>query len=63
MTATMISANSAASMVDFLFSGVLHRYPTLKLIASRHQFESKQILRFRGKNLKVPASLRLRVRL
>ena len=37
VTATMISANSAASMVDFLFSGVLHRYPTLKLMYAESQ--------------------------
>ncbi|MEM9202013.1 MAG: amidohydrolase family protein [Actinomycetota bacterium] len=37
VTAAMISANSAASMIDFLFSGVLHRFPTLKLMYAESQ--------------------------
>ncbi len=37
VTAAMISANSAASMIDFLFSGVLHRYPRLKLMYAESQ--------------------------
>ena len=37
VTAAMISANSAASMIDFLFSGVLHRYPDLKLMYAESQ--------------------------
>ena len=35
--ATIISGNSAASLADFLFSGVLHRYPTLKLMYAEAQ--------------------------
>ena len=37
VTAAMISANSAASMIDFLFSGVLHRFPNLKLMYAESQ--------------------------
>ena len=37
VTAAMISANSAASMIDFLFSGVLVRYPNLKLMYAESQ--------------------------
>ena len=37
VTAAMISANSAASMMDFLFSGVLVRYPELKLMYAESQ--------------------------
>jgi predicted TIM-barrel fold metal-dependent hydrolase len=33
----MISANSAASMIDFLFSGVLIRYPKLQLLYAESQ--------------------------
>jgi predicted TIM-barrel fold metal-dependent hydrolase len=34
---TIIFGNSAASMVDFLFSGVLHRFPRLKLLYAEAQ--------------------------
>ncbi|MCU1624317.1 MAG: amidohydrolase 2 [Frankiales bacterium] len=34
---TIIFGNSAASLVDFLFSGVLHRFPTLKLMYAEAQ--------------------------
>jgi predicted TIM-barrel fold metal-dependent hydrolase len=34
---TIIFGNSAASLVDFLFSGVLHRYPNLKLLYAEAQ--------------------------
>jgi predicted TIM-barrel fold metal-dependent hydrolase len=37
VTAAMISANSAASMIDFLFSGVLIRYPKLELLYAESQ--------------------------
>jgi predicted TIM-barrel fold metal-dependent hydrolase len=35
--ATIISGNSAASLTDFLFSGVLERYPTLRLLYAEAQ--------------------------
>ncbi|MDX6740951.1 amidohydrolase family protein [Actinocorallia sp. A-T 12471] len=35
--ATIIFGNSVASMTDFLFSGVLHRFPTLKLLYAEAQ--------------------------
>ena len=35
--ATIIFGNSVASLTDFLFSGVLHRYPTLKLMYAEAQ--------------------------
>jgi predicted TIM-barrel fold metal-dependent hydrolase len=34
---TIIFGNSVASLVDFLFSGVLHRFPTLKLLYAEAQ--------------------------
>lgn len=34
---TIIFGNSAASLVDFLFSGVLHRFPNLKLLYAEAQ--------------------------
>ncbi|HVX09172.1 amidohydrolase family protein [Humibacter sp.] len=34
---TIIFGNSAASLVDFLFSGVLHRHPNLKLLYAEAQ--------------------------
>ena len=34
---TIIFGNSAASLVDFLFSGVLHRFPDLKLLYAEAQ--------------------------
>jgi predicted TIM-barrel fold metal-dependent hydrolase len=34
---TIIFGNSAASLVDFLFSGVLHRFPTLQLMYAEAQ--------------------------
>jgi predicted TIM-barrel fold metal-dependent hydrolase len=34
---TIIFGNSVASMVDFLFSGVLHRFPNLKLLYAEAQ--------------------------
>jgi predicted TIM-barrel fold metal-dependent hydrolase len=34
---TIIFGNSVASMTDFLFSGVLHRYPNLKLLYAEAQ--------------------------
>lgn len=34
---TIIFGNSVASLVDFLFSGVLHRYPSLKLLYAEAQ--------------------------
>jgi predicted TIM-barrel fold metal-dependent hydrolase len=34
---TIIFGNSAASLVDFLFSGVLHRFPTLKIMYAEAQ--------------------------
>ena len=37
VTAALISANSAASMIDFLFSGVLVRHPSLKLMYAESQ--------------------------
>ncbi|NNE72554.1 MAG: amidohydrolase [Acidimicrobiales bacterium] len=37
VTAALISANSAASMIDFLFSGVLVRHPELKLMYAESQ--------------------------
>ena len=37
MPASLIFANSAASLVDFLFSGVLVRYPNLKLLYAEAQ--------------------------
>ena len=37
VTASLIFCNSAASMVDFLFSGVLQRYPDLKLMYAEAQ--------------------------
>jgi predicted TIM-barrel fold metal-dependent hydrolase len=37
VAATIIFGNSAASMTDFLFSGVLHRMPTLKLLYAECQ--------------------------
>ena len=35
--ATIIFGNSVASMTDFLFSGVLHRFPDLKLLYAEAQ--------------------------
>jgi predicted TIM-barrel fold metal-dependent hydrolase len=35
--ASLIFANSAASLVDFLYSGVLHRFPGLKLLYAEAQ--------------------------
>ena len=35
--ATIIFGNSVASMTDFLFSGVLHRFPSLKLLYAEAQ--------------------------
>ena len=37
VTAALISANSAASMIDFLFSGVLVRHPNLQLMYAESQ--------------------------
>ena len=37
VTASLIFCNSAASLVDFLYSGVLHRYPDLKLMYAEAQ--------------------------
>jgi len=37
VASTIIFGNSIASMTDFLFSGVLHRYPTLKLMYAEAQ--------------------------
>jgi predicted TIM-barrel fold metal-dependent hydrolase len=37
VAATIIFGNSAASLTDFLFSGVLHRYPMLKLMYAEAQ--------------------------
>ena len=37
MPASLIFSNSAASLVDFLFSGVLVRYPNLKLLYAEAQ--------------------------
>jgi len=37
VTAALISANSAASMIDFLFSGVLARHPGLNLMYAESQ--------------------------
>jgi len=34
---TIIFGNAAASLVDFLFSGVLHRFPTLRLLYAEAQ--------------------------
>ncbi len=34
---TILFGNAAASLVDFLFSGVLHRFPTLKLLYAEAQ--------------------------
>ena len=37
VASTIIFGNSIASMTDFMFSGVLHRYPTLKLMYAEAQ--------------------------
>ena len=37
VTAALISLNSAASMIDFMFSGVLARFPTLQLLYAESQ--------------------------
>ncbi|CUU54810.1 Predicted metal-dependent hydrolase, TIM-barrel fold [Parafrankia irregularis] len=37
VAATILFGNSAASLVDFLFSGVLHRHPALKLMYAEAQ--------------------------
>jgi predicted TIM-barrel fold metal-dependent hydrolase len=37
VSAIILFGNTAASMVDFIFSGVLHRYPTLQLMYAESQ--------------------------